>query len=128
MAKEKVTITLDRRLVDEVVRLTDAASTSGAIELALRHLIKVERLASDLRAYELHPSTPFEKSLGELSQDWSDIADDTDWDAVCQPPSESLKRVQSKAAKRVGKRNARPTESAAAEPTPKRRSMVTKAS
>ncbi len=106
MAKEKVTITLDRRLVEEVVRLTGAASTSGAIELALRHVIKAERLASDLRAYELHPSTPFEKSWGEVPQDWSDVADDTDWEAVCQTPSELPKRVQSKMTERVGKRNA----------------------
>lgn len=128
MAKEKVTITLDRRQVDEVVRLTGATSTSSAIELALRHLIKVERLASDLRAYELHPSTPFEKSWGELSQDWSDLADDTDWDAVCQTPSEPLERVHSNVAKRVSNRNARPTDSATAEPPPKHRSRVTKAS
>ncbi len=128
MAKEKVTITLDRSQVDEVVRLTGATSTSGAIELALRHLIKAERLASDLRAYERQPSTPFEKSLGELSQDWSDIADDTDWEAVCQTPSDPPKGVQSNVAKRVGKRNARPTDGTAAVPHPKRRSTVAKAS
>jgi uncharacterized protein YhdP len=128
MAKEKVTITLDRRQVDEAIRLTGAASTSGAIELALRHLIQAERLASDLRAYELHPPTPFEKVLGELAQDWSDVADDTDWEAVCQTPSETPKRVPSNVRKRVGKDNARPADRATAAVLSKRRSTITKAS
>jgi Arc/MetJ family transcription regulator len=99
MAKEKVTITLDRSRVDEVVRLTGAVSTSAAIDLALRHLIKAERLASDLRAYALHPPTAFEKAVGELPQNWSDIADDTDWDAVCRTPPAELKSGKSGKAK-----------------------------
>ena len=98
MAKEKVTITLDRGQVNEVVRLTGAASTSAAIDLALRHLVRAERLASDLRAYALYPPTPFEKALGELAQDWSDLADDTDWDLVCgiETPETNSKETRMK--------------------------------
>jgi Arc/MetJ family transcription regulator len=82
MTKEKATITLDRARVAEVQRLTGATTTSAAVDLALRALIKAERIRHDVAAYQLTPITDEELALTSLRPDWSDLADDTDWDAM----------------------------------------------
>lgn len=82
MAKQKVTISLDRSRVEEVIRLTGAASTSAAIDLALRSLIRAERLRGDVDAYRLTGVTAEELALAQRSLNWSDLEDGTDWDAA----------------------------------------------
>jgi uncharacterized membrane protein len=83
MSKEKVTITLDRECVDAVRSLTGAASTSAAIDLALRELIRAERLRRDVLAYTAVPPTDEEIALSRsTTQGWNDLIDDTDWEAL----------------------------------------------
>lgn len=82
MAKEKTTVTIDRAKVDEVQRLTGIASVSAAIDLALRELIRVQRLRRDLAAYGAIAVTDDEVALARTTPSWADLADDTDWDAL----------------------------------------------
>jgi hypothetical protein len=82
MAKDKTTITVDRRKVDEVQRLTGAASTSAAIDLALDQLIRTERLRGDVAAYTGAPPAEDEIALGTITPLWGDLADDTNWAAL----------------------------------------------
>jgi len=82
MAKEKTTITVERRKVDEARRLTGAASTSAAIDLALDRLIRSERLRRDVVAYSGTPPTEDEIALAGITPTWDDLADETDWDAL----------------------------------------------
>lgn len=81
MAKEKATITVDREKLSEAVALLGAPSASGAIDIALSELIRRHRLRNDLKAYAATPPSSEEVALGDLSPDWDDLADDTDWDA-----------------------------------------------
>lgn len=82
MAKQKTTITVERGKVDEARRLTGAASTSAAIDLALDRLIRGERLRRDITAYTGTPPTEDEIALGTITPPWSDLADETDWDTL----------------------------------------------
>jgi hypothetical protein len=82
MAKQKTTITVERRKVDEARRLTGAASTSAAIDLALDRLIRGERLRMDIAAYTGAPPTEEEVDLAAITPPWSDLTDDTDWEAL----------------------------------------------
>jgi hypothetical protein len=82
MAKEKATITVDRAKLSEARALLGASSSSAAIDVALSELIRVHRLRHDVKAYTETPPTAEEIALGLASPDWSDLADDTDWDAV----------------------------------------------
>jgi hypothetical protein len=82
MAKQKTTITVERRKVDEARRLTGAPSTSAAIDLALDRLIRTERLRRDVAAYTGTPPTEDEIALGSITPSWTDLADETDWDAL----------------------------------------------
>jgi Arc/MetJ family transcription regulator len=81
MAKDKATITVDREQVREARRLTGAPTTSAAIDLALRELIRNARLRNDLKAYEAFPQGVDEHALAALKPDWAGLADDTDWEA-----------------------------------------------
>jgi hypothetical protein len=82
MAKQKTTITVERRKVDEARRLTGAASTSAAIDLALDRLIRGERLRRDIAAYTGVPPTEEEVALAAITPPWSDLTDETDWEAL----------------------------------------------
>lgn len=82
MAKHKTTITVEPRKVEEARRLTGAASTSAAIDLALDRLIRSERLRRDIAAYTGTPPTEAEVALATITPLWSDLADETDWDAL----------------------------------------------
>jgi hypothetical protein len=81
MAKEKVTVTLDRARAEEARLLVGARSTSDVIDVALVHLIRMERLRSDVAAYRRTPPTGAEVDLAGLA-DSSGLADDTDWEAL----------------------------------------------
>lgn len=82
MTKHRTTITVERHKVDEARRLTGAASTSAAIDVALDRLIRTERLRRDVAAYAITPPTDEEIALAAVTPTWDAIADDTDWDAL----------------------------------------------
>jgi hypothetical protein len=76
MAKEKVTITLDRSKANRARALLAARSTSEVIDLALDRLIDAEQLRRDPEA-----------AIAFLA-DTRALADDTDWEAL-YPDSEN---------------------------------------
>ena len=81
MAKEKATITLHRAAAAEAQRITGAPSVSAATDVALRGLIRLAHLPSDIAAYSSTPVSPEEVALTAARPDWSDLADDIDWEA-----------------------------------------------
>lgn len=81
MAKEKVTITVDRAKLSEAVDVLGAPSASAAIDAALAEVIRRDRVMRDVRAYAEKPPAADEAALGTPMPDWRDLADDTDWDA-----------------------------------------------
>ena len=81
MAKQKVTITLDRGKADEARLLTGSSNTSEVIDVALDRLIRAERLRRDIDAYRRLPPTDTDL-LVALQADTSGLADDTDWEAL----------------------------------------------
>jgi len=81
MAKEKVTITLDRAKANQARALVAARSTSETIDLALDRLIDAERLRRDIAAYRRIPPTAPETAIALLG-DASGLADETDWEAL----------------------------------------------
>jgi hypothetical protein len=82
MAKEKVTITLDRAKADAARSLVGAASTSEVVDVALDRLLRAERLRRDVEAYRRMPPTDEERALAGLRPDNRALYDDTDWEAL----------------------------------------------
>ena len=82
MAREKATITVDRAKLAQARELTGARSASDAIDLALTELINHEQLRRDITLYAARPPAEEEVALASLRIDWSDLADDTDWDSA----------------------------------------------
>jgi hypothetical protein len=80
MARQKVTITLDRSKAESARALVGAASTSEVIDLALDRLIRTERLRRDVAAYRRLPPTGAEAELALL--DAVDLDDPTDWEML----------------------------------------------
>jgi len=78
MAREKVTITLDRSKADRARSMAGAASTSAVIDLALDRFIRTERLRRDIAAYAASPPAPEILDIA-VSGPAADLADDTDW-------------------------------------------------
>jgi hypothetical protein len=81
VAKEKVTITLDRSKADDARSLVGAGSTSEVIDLALGQLIRAERLRRDIAAYRRLPPTDAEVALAVMAET-SGLDDETDWEAL----------------------------------------------
>lgn len=81
MPREKVTITLDRAKAAAARALVGVKSTSEVIDLAMDHLIRIERLRADIAAYRRVPPTQSELDLAAIA-DVSGVADDTDWEAL----------------------------------------------
>ncbi|MDE3077926.1 MAG: hypothetical protein KGJ86_21085 [Chloroflexota bacterium] len=81
MAKEKVTISLNRSKAETARSLLAVGSTSEVIDLALDRLIRTERLRQDIAAYRRVPPTDAELDLALLA-DTTGLDDDTDWDAL----------------------------------------------
>jgi hypothetical protein len=81
MAKEKATITVDRAKLSEARAALGVSSASAAIDVALSELIRRYRVLHDVEAYTRTPPTDEEAALSHARPDWSDLADDTDWDA-----------------------------------------------
>ncbi len=80
MARDKVTITLNRDKAAIAVSLTGARSTSEVIDMALDRLIRAERARRDVAAYRQAPVTAAERALADVSD--GDLGDDTDWEAL----------------------------------------------
>jgi hypothetical protein len=78
MAKDKVTITLDRAKAARARALAGSSSTSEVIDLALDRLIRAEQLRADIAAYQRVPPTDAEIDLGMMG-DRAGLADETDW-------------------------------------------------
>jgi hypothetical protein len=81
MARQKATITVDRDKLSEARALLGEASASAAIDVALSELVRRYRVLHDIEAYTRTPLTDEETALSHSIPDWSDLADDTDWDA-----------------------------------------------
>lgn len=81
MARQKVTITLDRAKATTAIALVGAASTSEVIDVALDRLIRAERLRRDMAAYREQPPSDADFALA-LMADGAGVADDTDWEAL----------------------------------------------
>jgi hypothetical protein len=81
MAKDKVTITLDRSKAADARALVGAASTSEVIDIALERLIRAERKTRDVAAYRRTPPTQAEVDLA-LTGDVESLADETDWESL----------------------------------------------
>jgi hypothetical protein len=81
MARDKVTITLDRSKANAARALVGAGSTSAAIDIALERLIRAERKSKDVAAYKLRPVGKQEDDLALLG-DSQALADDTDWESL----------------------------------------------
>ena len=81
MAKEKVTITLDRAKAEAARGLVGAASTSEVIDIALERLLRAERLRRDVEAYRRFPQTVEERALAEHAAG-AGLEDDVDWEAL----------------------------------------------
>lgn len=81
MAREKVTITLDRASAAEARSLVGASSTSEVIDIALRRLIREERTRRDVEAYLRQPLTEDEIGLAGFA-DPPALDDDTDWEVL----------------------------------------------
>jgi hypothetical protein len=81
MAREKVTITLDRSKAENARSLTGATSTSEVIDIALEHLIRAERLRRDVAAYRRVPPTDTAITVGPPAET-ADLDDQTDWELL----------------------------------------------
>ena len=81
MAKDKVTITLDRSKASDARALVGASSTSEVIDIALERLIRAERKRMDVAAYRRLPPTKQEDDLALLG-DAQALADETDWESL----------------------------------------------
>jgi len=66
MARQKATITLDRKKLEQARSLVGARSASETIDVALERLIRTERLRRDVAAYSRTPPGRDEIALGDL--------------------------------------------------------------
>jgi len=81
MAKQKVTISVDRNKVDQLEDLLHIGSTSGVIAFALDELLRQEQVRRDVAAYRRAPLTMEEEPWpGPVDDEM--LADDTDWEAL----------------------------------------------
>jgi hypothetical protein len=80
MARQRMTITVDRAKAESARALVGAASTSEVVDLALDRLIRTERRRHDVAAYRRLPATDVEAELALL--DAVHLDDPTDWEMV----------------------------------------------
>jgi hypothetical protein len=66
MARDKATITLDRKKVARAAALVGSESMSDVIDIALDRLIQSEELRRDIAAYARRPVTEEELAFGRL--------------------------------------------------------------
>lgn len=83
MARSKATITVDRDLLHQVQGVVGRTNASDTIDLALRELLKAERIRRDIAAYAAAPPTADEIALtSHVTASHADLNDDTDWEAL----------------------------------------------
>lgn len=82
MAREKVTLTLERSKADAAKDLLRAKSLSETIDIALDRLIRTERLRRDVAAYASRPLTDEELAIADLPVVFDLADDDVDYDAM----------------------------------------------
>jgi hypothetical protein len=82
MARDKVTVTLDRQKAQAAMELSGGRSVSAVIDLALDQLIHAERLRHDIAAYALQPLTEDELLLATLPVRLDLGDEDVDYDAL----------------------------------------------
>jgi len=81
MARDKVTITLDRAKAEDARALLGIATTSEVVDVGLDRLIHTERLRRDIAAYRRMPPSGEELGLATLGST-EGLEDDTDWEAL----------------------------------------------
>lgn len=81
MARQKVTITMDREKAATARELAGAASTSEAIDIALDAFIAREQLRHDIDAYRRRPQTAEELRLAD-QHSAGELDDETDWELL----------------------------------------------
>ena len=82
MAREKVTVTLDRGKVEEARELIGGKSMSEVIDAALDRLIRTERLRRDVEIYTRRPQSPNELAVADLAVTLNLDDDEVDYDAL----------------------------------------------
>ncbi len=82
MAREKATVTLDRKKAAKAKALVHAKSLSETIEIALDRLIRVEQLRRDVAAYARTPLTDEELQIADLPVRFDLGDEDVDYDAT----------------------------------------------
>lgn len=82
MAREKATVTLDRRKARAAKALIRAASISETLDIALDRLIRSEQLRRDVAAYAREPPGPDELAVTDLAVELDLGDDDVDYDAL----------------------------------------------
>ena len=82
MAREKATVTLDRRKADLARSLIRARSISETIDVALDRLIRSAQLRHDVATYRRIPVTKEELLVADLPVDLDLDDDDIDYDAL----------------------------------------------
>jgi hypothetical protein len=82
MARQKVTITLDRAKADAARALVDAASISETIDLALARLIRAEQLRRDVATYARQPLDASERTIADLPVELDLDDADVDYDEL----------------------------------------------
>jgi len=80
MARSKTTLMIDRAKLDAIRGATGAASASEAVDIAMTQLLRAAHLQRDIEAYSGLAPTDDEIALAAPAADWSDLADDTDWE------------------------------------------------
>ena len=81
MARQKVTITMDREKAAIARELAGAASTSEAVDVALDAFIAREQLRRDIDAYRRRPQSADELRLAD-QRSAGDLDDETDWELL----------------------------------------------
>lgn len=82
MAREKVTITLDRSKARAAMTLTASDTVSGVVDMALDRLIHAEQLRRDIAAYTKAPLDDDELELLRMPMRLDLDLDDVDYDAL----------------------------------------------
>lgn len=82
MAREKATVTLDRKKADLAKTLIRARSISQTIDVALDRLIQSAQLRHDVAAYKRMPLTKQELLVADLPVELDLDDDDVDYDAL----------------------------------------------
>jgi hypothetical protein len=82
MAREKATVTLDRRKVNAARALVRGKSISETLDIALDRLIRAEQLRHDVAAYARTPLGPDELAVADLPVELDLDDRDVDYDAL----------------------------------------------